>query len=267
MNRGRVLVVSVGVVRPLPWHGRTVASGIAKVPVEGPVEVTRLGLAGDEQGDRKRHGGPDKAVLVYPGEHYRAWAPRLGDLTAPAFGENLTTSGVLEGDVVLGSVYAVGTAVLQVTQPRRPCFRLAAHHGVEDLAVLTQRSGRTGFYCRVLTPGHVTAGDRLDLLSRPGHGITAAEVHRVLNVDRADRAAARRLLDHPDVLPASWATLLGKRLDGHLDDQAERLHGRAGDTPPPSQPRNAGAAGHPVEISEQPGATAPGPPPGGRGFR
>ncbi|GAA1287727.1 MOSC domain-containing protein [Saccharothrix xinjiangensis] len=229
-----MLVVSVGVVRPLPWHGRTVASGIAKTPVAGPVEVTRLGLAGDEQGDRKRHGGPDKAVLVYPDEHYRAWARQLGDLTAPAFGENLTTTGVLEGDAVLGSVYAIGTAVLQVTQPRRPCFRLAAHHGVEDMAVLTQRSGRTGFYCRVLRPGHLTAGDTVALLSRPEHGITAAEVHRVLNVDRGDHVAARHLLDHPGVLPESWVALLRKRLDGHLDDQAERLHGPAGATPPPS---------------------------------
>ncbi|MFT7836735.1 MOSC domain-containing protein [Saccharothrix sp. BKS2] len=228
-NGARVLVVSVGAVRPLPWHGRTVASGIRKAPVPGPVEVTGLGLAGDEQGDRKHHGGPDKAVLVHPHEHYPAWARELGDLTPPAFGENLTTSGVLEGDAVLGSVYAVGTALLQVTQPRRPCFRLAAHHGVEDLAVLTQRSGRTGFYCRVLRPGRVAAEDLVELVHRPRHGITAAEVHRVLNVDRADRTAARALLDHPGVLPAPWVALLRRRLDGQLDDQTDRLHGPAPD--------------------------------------
>ncbi|MEV4890811.1 MOSC domain-containing protein [Nonomuraea sp. NPDC055795] len=225
MTGGRVLVVSTGAVRPLSWRGRTVPSGIEKTPADGPVEVTGLGLTGDEQADRKHHGGPDKAVLLYPGEHYRAWAPRLGRLTPPAFGENLTISGIVESDAVLGSVYAIGTVVLQVTQPRRPCYKLAAHHGIRDLAVLTQRSGRTGFYCRVLRPGHLAAGDRIRLLSRPGHGITAAEAHRVLNVDRADRAAARRLLDHPQVLPASWAGVLRGRLDGHLDDQTERLHG------------------------------------------
>ncbi|QFZ24654.1 MOSC domain-containing protein [Saccharothrix syringae] len=231
MAGGRVLVVSTGTVRPLPWHGRTVASGIAKTPVRGPVEVTRLGLAGDEQGDREHHGGPDKAVLVHPGEHYREWARQLGDLTAPAFGENLTTEGVLEDDVVLGAVYAVGTTVLEVTQPRRPCFKLAAHHGVEDMAVRTQRTGRTGFYCRVLRPGLLAAGDRLEPLFRPRHGITAAEVHRVLNVDRADRAAARFLLEHPEALPTAWVGLLRKRLDGHVDDQAPRLHGS-----PPANP-------------------------------
>ncbi|RKT54293.1 MOSC domain-containing protein [Saccharothrix australiensis] len=242
MSGGRVSTVSVGVVRPLSWHGRTVVSGIGKRPVDGPVEVTRLGLAGDEQGDRKHHGGPDKAVLVYPDEHYREWARQLGELDRPAFGENLTTTGISEGDAVLGSVYAVGTAVLQVSRPRRPCYRLAAHHGVEDMAVRTQRSGRTGFYCRVLTPGHVAAGDRLEPLHVPRHGITAAEVHRVLNVDRADLAAARRLLDHAEVLPASWVAVLRTRLDGRLDDQGARLHGPAGpgaDTPPRPGSRSA----------------------------
>ncbi|WP_308258421.1 MOSC domain-containing protein [Saccharothrix obliqua] len=224
---GEVLVVSVGAARPLSWRGRTVVSGIRKAPVRGPVGITSLGLVGDEQGDRKHHGGPDKAVLVYPGEHYPAWAAQLGDLTAPTFGENLTTNGVLETDAVLGAVYAVGTAVLQVTQPRRPCYRLAVHHGVADMAVRTQRTGRTGFYCRVLRTGHVQAGDGVELLHRPRHGITAAEAHRVLNVDRADLAAARRLLDHPDVLPAAWARLLHDRLDGRLDDQTARLHGSA----------------------------------------
>lgn len=227
MSGARVLVVSVGAVRPLNWRGRAVASGIGKTPVDGPVEVARLGLAGDEQGDRKNHGGPDKAVLLYPSEHYDAWAQRLGPLTRPAFGENLTIAGILESDAVLGAVYAIGGVVLQVTQPRRPCYKLAAHHGIPDMAVITQQSGRTGFYCRVLRPGTLRAGDRIDRLFRPGHGITAAEAHRVLNVDRADRAAALRLLDHPDALPASWAGLLRKRLDGHLDDQTNRLHGSA----------------------------------------
>ncbi|MFD2468691.1 MOSC domain-containing protein [Amycolatopsis silviterrae] len=225
MSAGRVAVVSAGVVRPMSWRGRTVLSAIQKTPVRGPIDVGPLGLAHDEQGDRKHHGGPDKAVLLYPGEHYRAWAGVLGSAGPPAFGENLTTAGILEDDVVVGSTYLVGTVVLQVTQPRRPCYRLAAHHGIPDLAVQTQRTGRTGIYFRVVRPGTLAADDRIDLVHRPAHGITVAEVHRVLNVDRTDRSAAAHLLDHPGVLPVSWAALLRKRLDGHLDDQSSRLHG------------------------------------------
>lgn len=221
---GTVLLVSVGVVRPLAWHGRDVRTGIRKTPVDGPVELTALGPVGDEQGDRKNHGGPDKAVLLYPDEHYRGWAAEIGPQARPGFGENLTITGILERDAVLGAVYAVGTAVLRVSQPRRPCYKLAAHHGVDDMAVRTQTSGRTGFYCRVLQPGSVTAGDAVDLVDRPAHGITAAEVHRVLNVDRADLAGVRRLLDHPDLLPESWVRTLRSRLDGQLDDQSPRLH-------------------------------------------
>ncbi|HEX7303060.1 MOSC domain-containing protein [Lentzea sp.] len=225
MSGGRVLTVSTGAVRQLSWRGRTVPTAIAKTPVLGRVDVGALGLAGDEQGDRDNHGGPDKAVLLYASEHYAAWADEVGELATPAFGENLTTSGLLETDLVIGAVYAVGSALLQVSQPRRPCYKLAARHDVADLAVRTQRTGRTGVYLRVLKPGRLGAGDEIVLARRPLHGITAAEVHRVVNLDRDDLPAARRLLDHPGVLPESWARTLGRRFDGHLEDQAARLHG------------------------------------------
>lgn len=179
-------------------------TAIAKSPTRDPVAVTRLGLIGDEQGDTVHHGGPDKAVLAYASEHYTAWSEQLGDLAYPAFGENLTTTGLLESTIVLGAVYQIGTTVLQVTQPRQPCYKLAAFHRRPDMAVRTQQTGRTGVYFRVLQPGTVCAGDAIALVSQPRHGITAAETHRVLNIDRLDRAAARRLLAHADVLPAHW---------------------------------------------------------------
>ncbi|WP_199442051.1 MOSC domain-containing protein [Umezawaea beigongshangensis] len=225
MSDARVVTVSTGAVRQFSWRGRAVSTAIAKTPVLGRVDVGVLGLAGDEQGDRVHHGGPDKAVLLHPVEHYAAWAQEVGELATPAFGENLTTSGLLESDVLIGAVYAVGTVLLQVSQPRRPCFRLAAHHDVEDLAVRTQRTGRTGIYCRVLTPGRLGSGDPLVLVREPLHGITAAEVHRVVNIDRDDTAAARHLLRHADVLPESWVKLLRRRSDGHLEDQTARLRG------------------------------------------
>ncbi|MGZ3145886.1 MOSC domain-containing protein [Lentzea chajnantorensis] len=225
MSDAHVVVVSTGVVRELPWRGRAVTTAIAKTPTPHRVEVGRLGLAGDEQGDVENHGGPNKAVLLYSAEHYTTWSEEIGELAMPAFGENLTTSGLLESDAVIGAVYSVGSVLLQVSQPRRPCFKLAARHGVDDLAVRAQRSGRTGFYCRVLQPGHLVHGDRLVPVSTPMHGITAAEVHRVVNLDRGDREGARHLLRHAGVLPESWAGMLRRRLDGRLDSQSERLHG------------------------------------------
>lgn len=126
---------------------------------------------------------------------------------------------------MLGTVYRIGTAVLQATQPRQPCYKLAAFHEQPDLAVRTQQTGRTGIYFRVLQSGTVRAGDVITLVAQPNHGITAAEVHRVLNIDRADRMAARRLLAHPNVLPARWQRALQKRLAGDLDDHTERLYG------------------------------------------
>ena len=225
MTDAQVLAVSVGHARPLQWRGRAITTAIAKAPTTEPVEVDQGGLAGDEQGDRVHHGGPDKAVMTYPSEHYAAWSSRLGQVSYPAFGENLTTAGLLEQATVLGSVYRVGTVVVQATQPRRPCYKLAALHGVPDMAVLTQSTGRTGIYFRVLEPGHLRVGDRIRLLSQPGHGITAAEVHRVLNIDRTDLAGARHLLAHPDVLPASWRQTLQKRFTDELDDHTERLYG------------------------------------------
>ncbi|MFD9700992.1 MOSC domain-containing protein [Lentzea sp. NPDC059081] len=225
MTRARVISVSTGGIRGIPWRGQEVRTAIAKTPVLGRVNVGVLGLDGDEQGDRVHHGGPDKAVLLYPEEHYADWAREVGELATPAFGENLTTSGLLESDALIGAVYAVGTVLLQVSQPRRPCYKLAVHHDVADMAVRTQRTGRTGLYCRVLKPGHVGAGDAIVLARKPLHGITAAEVHRVVNVDRDDTEAARHLLRHQDLLPESWVRTLRRRAEGHLEDQAARLHG------------------------------------------
>ena len=226
----RVLIVSVGDANPLHWNGRAVPSAMAKVPVSGPVAVGTLGLTGDEQADRRNHGGPDKAVLLYPSEHYRAWEHLADDVDRPAFGENLTVE----------AVYSVGTAVLQVSQPRRPCFKLAAHHGIRDMAVRVQNTGRTGFYARVLQPGRIGAGDVVEAVRVPEHGITAADVHRVLNIDRDDLPAARRLLATPDVLPDSWAAILRRRLDGDLDDQSPRLHGARDQGSAPGTPATSG---------------------------
>ncbi|MFF4777043.1 MOSC domain-containing protein [Microtetraspora fusca] len=220
----RVLAVSVGAVGDLPWRDRAIRSAIAKKPVAGPVPVTALGLAGDEQGDRSRHGGPDKALCVFPVEHYRHYERLLERrLDRPAFGENLTTTGLNEGETRIGDVLRVGEAVLQVSLPRNPCYRLGARYGVRELPVWFERSGRTGFYLRVLSEGEVQAGDAIELLDRPRPHATIAEANRVMHHDRHDHAAVEALLV-PE-LGASWRRTFERRLAGQIDDPASRRYG------------------------------------------
>jgi len=165
----RVLSVNVGLPRDVPYRGGTVSTGIYKEPVAGRVRVKISGLEGDRQADPAVHGAPLKAVYAYPSEHYAAWMRELSrDLPWGMFGENLTTEGLLETDVRTGDRYRVGTAVLQVTQPRGPCFKLEIRFGRTDIVRRFRETERSGFYLAVLQEGDVAAGD-------PITRITAAE--------------------------------------------------------------------------------------------
>jgi MOSC domain-containing protein YiiM len=222
----RVLAVRVGrpaVLRPGP---APVLSAYRKTPVSGPVPVDESGLAGDEQADRRRHGGPEKAVCVYPAEHYHHWTGLLGHPLRPgAFGENLAVKGLHEDAVLLGDTFSLGSAVVQVSMPRRPCYKIGLVHGGRELTLLVQATGRTGFYLRVLQPGQIAAGDDLVLLDRPDRSATVAEVNRVVNVDTQDLPAARRLVENEHV-PQRWRDTLERRLHGGgNEDDAERLLG------------------------------------------
>ncbi len=191
---GRVIAVSAGGASTLRYAGRTVETAFVKSEVAGKVHVSRLGIAGDEQ-VFERHGGPDMALLAYPGEHYDFWRREGLDLpAAAAMGENLTVTGLVETDVWLGDVYAVGSVVVQVTRPRSPCYKIAARYGRKDLPVLAQETGYVGYLLRVLTEGEVGAGDSMELIDRQDHGVTVDEAGRVLNVDRNDIDGARRVL-------------------------------------------------------------------------
>ena len=172
--------VNVGLPQPLATHKGDVQSGIIKTPVAGRVRAHRLGLAGDGQADLTVHGGPDKAVYAYSHDHYPLWARELGraDLGPGFFGENLTVDGMLESDVRIGDIYRIGSAVVQVTQPRSPCFKLTAHLGLPGFAKTFLASGRSGFYLRVLEEGDVGAGDAVELISSPPSGFTVLEASR-----------------------------------------------------------------------------------------
>ncbi len=162
---------------------RRVASAIHKQPVKEAVEVTKLGIIGDEQADRTVHGGLVKAVYAYPIEHYPFWiaqrakALKQEELLPPGFmGENLTVQGVLEHDVCVGDRLAIGTAVLEVTEPRRPCFKFNVKMRLPHAAKLMVQSGYSGFYLRVVQEGSMRAGDAISLLPGP-RGITIAALN------------------------------------------------------------------------------------------
>ncbi len=222
----RLVSLNVGQPAPLAFRGGTVASAIRKQPAAGPLELGPLGLAGDAQADLHVHGGPDKAVCIYPTEHLAYWSERLGRAFAPAaFGENFSVVGLLESEVCLGDVYRVGTALVQVTQPRQPCYKLAARQGEPAFALWVQEVGRTGFYFRCLEPGAVAAGDTIRLVERPAPGCTIAEANRLLHHDKRDRAGMERLLAVA-ALSASLRRTFEERLAGVPDDPARRLEGR-----------------------------------------
>jgi len=222
----RVLDVRVGRPVLLRAAPTTVLSAFRKTTVSGPVRLSTTGLDGDEQGDRRQHGGPDKAVCVYPAEHYQHWNRLLEHRVGTgAFGENLSVEGLDERGVHLGDTFELGSAVVQVSMPRRPCFKIALVHGRRDLPLLVQATGRTGYYLRVLQSGHLAAGDRLVLLDRPAASVHVAEVNRVVNVDKDDLNAARHLVECEHV-PQRWRDTLERRLRGNADeDDRPRLLG------------------------------------------
>ncbi len=205
--RARVLSLQVGRAAELPWGDSTVRSGIVKTPVAGPRALAELGFAGDEQADLAVHGGPDKAVCCYAREHMPGWEVTLGaELPFGAFGENVSLAGLTEADVTIGATGTLGSARVQVSQPRGPCFKLAARWRRRALPALMARGGISGWYLRVLEPGTVAAGDEL-LLSEPGSEVTVADVMRVTYTDRANTAEIDRVLAVPE-LARQWREAL-----------------------------------------------------------
>jgi MOSC domain-containing protein YiiM len=161
----RIVSVNVGLPREIEWRGEPVLTSIFKNPVPGRVAVRTLNIDGDRQSDLTVHGGPRKAVYVYPHEHYAYWRAELpqADLGWGAFGENLTTEGVLENGVSAGDMIEIGTAMFRVTIPRMPCYKLAIRFDRLDMIKRFWRSGRCGFYLAVAREGEIGAGDRLRL--------------------------------------------------------------------------------------------------------
>ena len=185
-------------------------TGIFKTPVDGPVRLARLGFEGDGQADLTVHGGPDKAVCVYSADHYPGWRRALGmdRFTFGAFGENLTIEGLDEAQVCIGDVWSLGNALVEISQPRQPCWKLAQKWRRRTLTDEVASSGRTGWYFRVLREGTVTAGDILFLVDRPHPEWSVAAANHVMHRREGDAAALASLKS----LSASWRHTLERRL-------------------------------------------------------
>lgn len=215
-----MLSVQVGRVRT---HRATVADGgggreprvwnsaILKATVEGRCAVGVLGLDGDEQADLVHHGGPDKAVLAYSAENLAAWSDLLGPVPNGGFGENLTIGGQDESTVCLGDRYRIGDVLAECTQPRQPCWKLDARWRCRGLSLRALRSGRTGWYLRVLEPGTVAAGDRVELVDRPHPGWPLVRVARIMHRMEHDPRAEAELATLPE-LSAAWRDRLLARI-------------------------------------------------------
>ena len=214
----KVLSVNIGVPRAVAINGTPVMTGIYKEPVAEKIKLQTLGLAGDGQADSRVHGGIYKAIYSYPVEHYDYWKRELGrnDFVFGQFGENLTISGLTEDNVHIGDMFRIGDVLLEVTQPRVPCFKLAHRLNLPEFPKLFTASGRTGFYQRVLAEGEVSAGDKLERVKTDARGVTVREMMRLMHIDREDFSMIERAVNIPALTP------------GWRDELKERLRVRAG---------------------------------------
>jgi MOSC domain-containing protein YiiM len=196
----RVLSVNVGAVREVPWRGEIVTTAIWKSPVEGRVAIRGVNLDGDDQADRQVHGGRDKAVYAYAREDYDAWRDRHDVATTPGqFGENLTVEGVDLRQAIVGEQWEVGSALLEVAQPRLPCFKLGIRMNDPRFPKRFQAEGRMGAYFRFVREGDVGAGDAIAIVSRPEHGVTLGDM-----VGALQSPSKAQLLGRVPGLPAFW---------------------------------------------------------------
>lgn len=197
---GAVLSVNVGGPRDVERNGRPATTSIWKTPVAGRVAARGVNLDGDDQADRRAHGGPDKAIYAYATEDYQWWEADLDrGIEAAGFGENLTTSGVDLNGAIIGEQWRVGTTMLEVSEPRVPCWRLNLRMDDPKFIRRFAAANRPGTYLRIVQEGDIGAGDSIDIVSVPDHGLTVADVARIFH---HDRAAAARLIGIDDLSDA-----------------------------------------------------------------
>ena len=209
----KLVSVSVGLPRVVMSAGDTVSTGIFKEPVAGRVALRTLNLEGDRQADLSVHGGPSKAVYAYPSEHYEYWRHELPEVKLPwgMFGENFTTAGLSESELNIGDKFRVGSAVVMVTEPRMPCYKLGIKFGRSDIVKRFLASERTGFYFAVLQEGEVGMGDPMELIERSKDNLRVSEVTALYTREKHNVGLLRRAIEVA-TLPESWKEYFRHRL-------------------------------------------------------
>ncbi|GGJ97585.1 molybdenum cofactor sulfurase [Lentibacillus kapialis] len=204
-----------------PWE-----SGIFKAKADGEQWIGLEGFTSDEIADKKVHGGPEKAVFAYPSKHYAHWREylKIDDIGIGAMGENLSVANIDEGSVCIGDTYRFGDSIIQVSQPRRPCWKPARRFRVMDFALRIQSSGLTGWYYRVLQEGYVKAGMEMELIERRYPEWTVAACNEIMYVKKRDLDLAEQLASCPLLAP-NWKKSLNKRLQGRQSSDAKRVYG------------------------------------------
>jgi MOSC domain-containing protein YiiM len=214
----KIISLNVGLPRLVLRGDEPVSTGIFKVPVAGRVKLRTLNLEGDRQADLSVHGGPSKAVYVYPSEHYEFWKREFPEMELPwgMFGENFTTVGLSEDKVSIGDKFRMGSATVMVTEPRMPCFKLALKFGLSDVLRTFLESERSGFYLAVLEEGEVGAGDEFELIEKDRHGVRVRDITRLYTREKHNVDLLRRAIE-VEALPESWKEYFEDRLEklGH----------------------------------------------------
>ncbi|HKS39876.1 MAG TPA: MOSC domain-containing protein [Blastocatellia bacterium] len=212
----KIISLNVGLPREIVYKDRSIVTGIFKEPVEGRIRARRLNLDGDRQADLRVHGGAEKAVYAYPSEHYDYWRAELPDMKLPwgMFGENFTVEGLDEKKVNIGDRFRIGDALFMVTQPRMPCYKLAAKFERDDMIKRFLRSRRTGFYFSVIEEGEVGAGDAIELVSKDENNITVTNITQLYVGKGKDQDLLRRAAVL-EALPASWRDYFRDRIEEH----------------------------------------------------
>ncbi len=212
--KARILEICVGKPREIEVNGELVSSGIFKEQVQGSVPLTLLNLEGDQQANLKFHGGRSKAVYVYSATHYPYWQEALGcgSMESSQFGQNITVDGLADDEVRIGDVFQLGTATVEVAQPRIPCAKLGVRVGDADFSAKFLLAGRLGYYLYVIEGGELAAGDTMQLIQRPDHEITVTDVWKTTFTQQRDLDVARQVMQFPHV-DEGWKKRLRALLD------------------------------------------------------